>query len=1329
MPVHIAVAYVIHDDHWFLAHSIRSFSAAGDVFVFASSVPWNGQPGDWRRCVEIAEGEGATVIVGEWSTELEHRSYALEWLKEHGYSHALIPDSDEIADEDLISSFLSIASTRLAQRVYVRMDTYWKRTDCVIRPRERFTPLLLIELDKVFQLEGYEFTGRLYDGGRAMLLAPEFGLLHHLSYVGPDERIARKLGTWSHTGEVDSRWFEKAWLGWDADPLLENFHPTHPTAYGSVERIAIPDLLKDVDDGRENDREVERPARWPKLSVIVPLYGGEDDIRACLKSLEASEDLIEEIVVVDDCSPDDAPEVVAAEFPRVRLIRSSENSGFAGSCNRGFTESKGDVVLFLNSDTVVPRAGLIRLIESLLVSGTIGAVGAMSNHAAYHQGIRPGYVDLAGMDSFARDFAFRDVEDQEVQILIGFCLAARRSTLEEVGGAFDERFVKGMFEDNDLSYRLLRSGYKLKVSARSYVHHKGSQSLTRQSEDPSAIFFRNQQVYFDKWREDVETGYASHLSGERPEPIVFDPERNPSKIRREMEALRKRADISVCMIVRNEERVFRECLRSIEGVFSQVVVVDTGSTDRTVEIAKEFGAEVFHFPWTDSFSEARNESLKHARGKWILWLDADDTLPRRSAESILRAAASAASDISAFVIPVRFTDGGPAGGTQVDHVKLFRNLPGLEFEGRIHEQILGSLRKAGGQIARLDAVVLHSGYDTSAAGQARKRDRDEKLLRLDLEERPGHPFVLFNLGMTAHYLGRHNEAIDWLEQSIAAAEPGESHVRKAYSLLGVSKRELGDTYGALETFSAGLVAVGEDPELRFHSGIVLTAVGRNEDARKEYLAMSTDVSGFFSSVDTAILGPKRAHNLGVVCLNLGSYREAKEHFLSAIGMDFPPAARALFEAALEREDLKVAREALEAMERFEGLNEVWASSLAALTEVRGEDPEQVLSEIVATRPDAHGARLLIARRMLAREDADRAEEHLKVLVSAGNAEAAFYLGINATRRGDFRQALKHMRKARMLNPAHEATFEQIASLEMAIEAEEAESLRPVNPDGKKLLVGSHVNALGPAKCPISVVVVTFNSAECIDVCLRSVLRTLGEDDELIVIDNASADTTWEYLQGLAAAEPRLRIVLNAENVGYSKAANQGLLLSSGAHLVLLNPDTEVFEGWIDGLRTCLLEDVVCAGPVSNTVSGEQFVAHYLPDGFRPPLAELPKMMAEMYPGESIRTRFLAGFCLMLPRWVLNQHGLLDESMELGADDLELSWRLRALGYRLAINLGSFVTHLGSASFASLDEHDRQERVARSDAELIEKIRGYYVKNFPSAQKLWGHSLLNLEQST
>ena len=192
-------------------------------------------------------------------------------------------------------------------------------------------------------------------------------------------------------------------------------------------------------------------------------------------------------------------------------------------------------------------------------------------------------------------------------------------------------------------------------------------------------------------------------------------------------------------------------------------------------------------------------------------MDADDTLPIASGEALLHAALTAPAGIAGFVVPVQFVEEGEGAGTRVDHVKLFRNRPGVGFEGHIHEQILPALRKGGGEIARCGAVVLHSGYDTSPEGQAKKRARDAKLLALDLAARPDHPFVLFNLGMTDHYGGEPEGAVRWLTRCIEVSAPTDLHVRKAYALLALSQRQAGDVEGCLATLHKGLEVTPSSP--------------------------------------------------------------------------------------------------------------------------------------------------------------------------------------------------------------------------------------------------------------------------------------------------------------------------------------------------------------------------------------------------------------------------------------------------------------------------------------------------------------------------------------
>ncbi|MCC7433566.1 MAG: glycosyltransferase [Methanoregulaceae archaeon] len=925
----LRAALVCHDDVLYLEAVLRSLGPDIPATVFLNRKAWSGKAGKWQAARKAIKALGAEIIEGSWDGESEHRAATIQWARAQGINRLLIPDTDEVLSPELLGTLLEIAATELSDEVHVDMDTYWKSPEYVIRPRERIRPVLLINPQTV----DHKFI-REYQGKRPLALTAELGVLHHLSYCGPDKRILQKIGSWSHKDEVVEGWKERIWDQWDSERLLMNLHPTHPECYGFAERIPLPEVLipawqaylaANGGDDPLHPEPVEPEGIWPRLSVVIPLYGGPEDIEACLDSLQRCQGLISEVIVVDDKSPDHAPEVVE-RYPFARLVRNPENFGFAATCNRGVSEASGEVVVLLNSDTIVPKAGLIRLVDSLGQGGTVAAAGPRSNYVGHFQRTGVTYTQKTGIELFAEDFATREVDDTETDMLVGFCLAVKRSVWNEVG-PFDTGFGIGMFEDNDFCYRLRRAGYRMLISNRAFVHHEGNQSLERSPEDKFAMFASNQRYYEAKWKRDVETGFVSHLPGlENPDPIKFKPERRPNKVEKELAKLVKRADISLFMIAKNEERVLGDCLKSAKPFFNQIVVVDTGSTDKTIEIAKEHGAEVHKFKWCDDFAAARNESMKYATGKWLFWMDADDTLPWATGEGMIHAVLNAPPDLAGFYMKVRFVTDDPTFGTVVDHVKLFRNKPTLEWEHRIHEQILPSIRETVGDVGYLNVEVLHSGYDTSEEGQTRKRERDAKLLALELKEKPDHPFVLFNIGMTHHYNKEYVEAEEFLSRSIQRCRAGETILRKAYALLAVSQNLQCKKEEGMQTVLAGLEACPGDPELLYRKGQFLADADRPSEAVEAYRAvMGQDISGHFSSIELGILGPGLRINLALALARLGNYREAGENLRAAIAMKPGDLAIVveLFSMARAFGDLKTAKDCLDHIERFDGRSETW----------------------------------------------------------------------------------------------------------------------------------------------------------------------------------------------------------------------------------------------------------------------------------------------------------------------------------------------------------------------------------------------------------------------
>jgi glycosyltransferase involved in cell wall biosynthesis/tetratricopeptide (TPR) repeat protein len=205
--------------------------------------------------------------------------------------------------------------------------------------------------------------------------------------------------------------------------------------------------------------------------------------------------------------------------------------------------------------------------------------------------------------------------------------------------------------------------------------------------------------------------------------------------------------LSVCLIVKNEEHFLVRCLASVRDLASQIIVVDTGSTDRTIEIAKEHGAEVHHFVWCDDFSAARNAALEHATGDWVLALDADEELLPGHKETLRREMQDAS--ILAYRLPIIDKGCEQEGCSHVP--RLFRNAPGLFFVGRVHEQVFSSIQVRCQQWGLKNipgkTALLHHGYTAEMVSDRNKIERNLRLLQLAIEELPGEPNLVMNLGL------------------------------------------------------------------------------------------------------------------------------------------------------------------------------------------------------------------------------------------------------------------------------------------------------------------------------------------------------------------------------------------------------------------------------------------------------------------------------------------------------------------------------------------------------------------------------------------------------
>ncbi|MGD1085059.1 MAG: glycosyltransferase [Verrucomicrobiota bacterium] len=404
--------------------------------------------------------------------------------------------------------------------------------------------------------------------------------------------------------------------------------------------------------------------------------------------------------------------------------------------------------------------------------------------------------------------------------------------------------------------------------------------------------------------------------------------------------------LSVCLIVKNEEQFLGQCLASVRGVADQIIVVDTGSTDRTVEIAKEHGAEVRRMAWNDDFSAARNEALLHATGDWVLSLDADEELPPEHRETIQRE--MRAEGVLGWRIPI--VDKGREREGRNFVPRLFRNAPGLFFVGRVHEQVFSSLLARGREWGLENILgattLLHHGYVKEVQISRDKGARNLRLLRLALEEIPGDPNLLMNLGLELVRAGQLHAGLEqYLEalDRLSALPPGQIVPELREALLSQLTTHLlaaKDFDRVIKIFNSPAARCG-GLTASHHFGLGLAHMELRqpaEGAEQMRQCLAKRGQPALSPINTDILKAGPNHCLALCLAALGRKEDAARAFAAA--MEEEPSERRL------RLDFA----------RFQAANGQPLEALKLLNGLVAEDPKvapvwQLGGQIALSRPE------------------------------------------------------------------------------------------------------------------------------------------------------------------------------------------------------------------------------------------------------------------------------------------------------------------------------------------------------------------------------------------
>ncbi|HZI83126.1 MAG TPA: glycosyltransferase [Casimicrobiaceae bacterium] len=339
--------------------------------------------------------------------------------------------------------------------------------------------------------------------------------------------------------------------------------------------------------------------------------------------------------------------------------------------------------------------------------------------------------------------------------------------------------------------------------------------------------------------------------------------------------------LSAALIVRDEERHLEACLRSILGRVDEIVVVDTGSVDRSRDIAQSLGARVIERPWTGDFAAARNASVDAARGAWVLYIDADETLAAFDRREVERELAD--PRFAAYTVIFRPS----AGYTRYREHRLFRNRPDLRFEGTIHESLvpaLEALRIREGLAVGASSIALdHHGYRPDAA---HKPARDIPLLRERLLRDPGHVYSWAHLGSALLASGDAAGAEDaWrrgiaIGRGLAARTPSDSlpWLNLARLLLD-QRRDTGDL------IDESLRLFPENHALAWLAGRQLLESGRFDAAMPYFARLAAvdpeRIDPGTLAYDASIFGANAHAALGLCAFRLERFAESAAHYARA----------------------------------------------------------------------------------------------------------------------------------------------------------------------------------------------------------------------------------------------------------------------------------------------------------------------------------------------------------------------------------------------------------------------------------------------------------------
>lgn len=420
-----------------------------------------------------------------------------------------------------------------------------------------------------------------------------------------------------------------------------------------------------------------------------------------------------------------------------------QGASVAEAYNCGAAAGEAPLLVLMRDYMYVSEEWTERLSDCMLRHPGAGLAGPVSNGVSGLQHLSVGPAGPGGKHRLAEGLAgLRKTHDRKVPRLLGHCLMVRRDVFTLLGG-FDERYAGESYEDDDLCLRALRAGYELYIADGCYVRYERRFGPGEQ-ETYAARLAANRQAGADKWGEDL-TG------------LLY--------------AWKYPVTISLCMIVKNEEETLARCLSSVQPVVDEIVIVDTGSEDRTRDIASAYTGRIYDFEWIDDFSAARNFAFSKATQDYILWLDADDILQPEDAARLaeLKRGLDWDADAVSMTYLLAFDDHGNV-TSSLRRNRLVKREKQFRWVGAIHEYL-----EVRGKIVQSGINITHSRVHTQSS---------RNLHIFEKREAGGLPFSSRDLYYYANELFDHQQWECALRKYEAFLERGDGWVEDVLNAYG-----------------------------------------------------------------------------------------------------------------------------------------------------------------------------------------------------------------------------------------------------------------------------------------------------------------------------------------------------------------------------------------------------------------------------------------------------------------------------------------------------------------------------------------------------------------